>query len=512
MRRFIKKLSIGEKIAIATFCFIALLYVGCSMHDIYCGGDGMMFTTVGDVVEESNVVVEEESEATEVVVKQTNKGSVKNIIRRFVALQKLVLDLQKRVSLIIDFNTVDNEVQEQISNIEKENSVVTLKDELNQDVIEDATLNTPDQPVEQEPAVPVHTHEYNDEVVNPTCAENGYTVYSCECGDTYNADTKEKLGHAYESAVVSATCTKDGYTTYTCERCNHSYTDNKTGAFGHSYTKEVVEPTYTSEGYTKHTCSTCGDVYKDNYKNKLVYYEEVNQTVYATTDVNIRKGPGTSYDKVGRLHSGNSITRIGIGENGWSKVKYNGETAYISSNYLTKTKPVPPFDGTTPSADIQAKRDANPNLVGVLYIPSVGMSPVNVYRPAYKNELQSLADKKNSAYAAGVYMFPELEINRIEIGDHNTHNFCYNKKIAVGDTAYLNMGNRVVRMRCVSTVKSMSVNDYVTNGGSYDGMIVTIACSGDGGRTVNCWSITSDSDVSYETLYEIVTAHCKIVY
>ena len=69
------------------------------------------------------------------------------------------------------------------------------------------------------------------------------------------------------------------------------------------------------------------------------YYNYVNQTVYATANVNIRKGADTSYEKVGLLKKGKSITRTAIGSNGWSKVSYNGTVAYISSSYLTTKKP-----------------------------------------------------------------------------------------------------------------------------------------------------------------------------
>ena len=72
------------------------------------------------------------------------------------------------------------------------------------------------------------------------------------------------------------------------------------------------------------------------------YYNYVNQTVYATANVNIRKGADTSYEKVGLLKKGKSITRTAIGSNGWSRVSYNGKTAYIASKYLSKKNPNAP--------------------------------------------------------------------------------------------------------------------------------------------------------------------------
>ena len=70
-----------------------------------------------------------------------------------------------------------------------------------------------------------------------------------------------------------------------------------------------------------------------------VVFTEVDETVYATTAVNIRTGPSTTFKKIGMLSYGDPIQRIGIGANGWSKVLYNGETAYMYSDYLSTIRP-----------------------------------------------------------------------------------------------------------------------------------------------------------------------------
>lgn len=68
-------------------------------------------------------------------------------------------------------------------------------------------------------------------------------------------------------------------------------------------------------------------------------FSEVNETVYAVTNANIRSGPGTDYAIVGGLHYGHSITRVGIGEDGWSMVLYNDEIAYIFTVLLSYNRP-----------------------------------------------------------------------------------------------------------------------------------------------------------------------------
>lgn len=73
---------------------------------------------------------------------------------------------------------------------------------------------------------------------------------------------------------------------------------------------------------------------------KNVVFTEVNETVYATGTVNIRTGPSISFTRIGSLPKGQAIQRIAVGDNGWSKVVYKGETAYISSAYLSTDRPV----------------------------------------------------------------------------------------------------------------------------------------------------------------------------
>ncbi len=72
---------------------------------------------------------------------------------------------------------------------------------------------------------------------------------------------------------------------------------------------------------------------------KEVKFEEVNETMYAKQDCNVRKSWSTDSDKVGYLISGKEVTRTGIGDNGWSRIKYNGQDYYVSTTLLTKEKP-----------------------------------------------------------------------------------------------------------------------------------------------------------------------------
>ena len=187
------------------------------------------------------------------------------------------------------------------------------------------------QPKETEPTEP-------EKVEKPTEPEP--TAPPTEPKPTEPKPTDPPHQHNYTKTVVAPTCKEKGYDLYKCDGCKDSYKDNYVDKLAHEYQVETVAPTKDKQGYDLHTCKLCGDTYKDNYVDKVITYTEVNETVYAKSTVNIRKGPSTDYEKIGQLNEGDSITRIGIGDNSWSKVIYNDQEMYIHSDYLSKIKPV----------------------------------------------------------------------------------------------------------------------------------------------------------------------------
>lgn len=67
--------------------------------------------------------------------------------------------------------------------------------------------------------------------------------------------------------------------------------------------------------------------------------EKVDELVYATSTVNIRSRWNADSFIVGGLYENDQIHRVAILENGWSKVSYNSEYAYIRSDFLTTERP-----------------------------------------------------------------------------------------------------------------------------------------------------------------------------
>ncbi|MGC4376643.1 SH3 domain-containing protein [Fictibacillus sp. Mic-4] len=56
--------------------------------------------------------------------------------------------------------------------------------------------------------------------------------------------------------------------------------------------------------------------------------------VVDATSLNVRKGPGTSYKKIGSLKDKTKVTVYLITKNNWAKIKYSQSTAFVSNEFL----------------------------------------------------------------------------------------------------------------------------------------------------------------------------------
>lgn len=104
-------------------------------------------------------------------------------------------------------------------------------------------------------------HTYSKVVTAPTCIEDGYTTYTCACGDSYTADEVPATGHNMTlSEVVAPTCEEDGYTVYICANgCGTTENRDVTAKKGHDYASEItLEPTCISQGIITFTCKNDG--------------------------------------------------------------------------------------------------------------------------------------------------------------------------------------------------------------------------------------------------------------
>lgn len=62
-------------------------------------------------------------------------------------------------------------------------------------------------------------------------------------------------------------------------------------------------------------------------------------TLWSTSSVNIRTGPGTDFDVLGTIAPGRSVTATEADSDGWQQVNRDGVAGWIKSTYLSETEP-----------------------------------------------------------------------------------------------------------------------------------------------------------------------------
>ncbi len=138
-------------------------------------------------------------------------------------------------------------------------------------------------------------------------------------------------------STIKVTTKKEGTATVTISPDSTGITDVNTEELvsisSKTDTVTVKSEASSNSSSSNSTSSSSGE------NTQAPSFTTVNETVYATSSVNVRSSYSTSSSVIGSLNKGDSVTRIGKGSNGWSKVKYNNKTAYISSSYLSTEKP-----------------------------------------------------------------------------------------------------------------------------------------------------------------------------
>lgn len=128
-----------------------------------------------------------------------------------------------------------------------------------------------------------HEHSYEEKVVEPTCTEKGYTLYTCECGDEYEANEVPATGHDTElKNAKEATCTAGGYSgDKVCKTCGETLEKgNNVAALGHNF----------KDG----KCTRCGEKSATNNENPFVDVKDSEayyfDPVFWAVGKNITKG------------------------------------------------------------------------------------------------------------------------------------------------------------------------------------------------------------------------------
>ena len=114
-----------------------------------------------------------------------------------------------------------------------------------------------------------HEHAYETTVIAPTCAQEGYTLHKCECGDEYKDNFTPTVGHEAAEPVYDTRQEADVFTSLTiveqtlCKHCGTQLGIKE-------YRVTVVEQTYSYDGQL-HEPVLGGDKLPAYIKAKPVY-------------------------------------------------------------------------------------------------------------------------------------------------------------------------------------------------------------------------------------------------
>ena len=136
-----------------------------------------------------------------------------------------------------------------------------------------------------------HAHTYTESVVKPTCTEQGYTLHTCSCGDSYRDTVTDALGHdLVHHDAKAATCTEIGWEEFdTCSRCDYT-TYREIAALGHDYVNGI--------------CTVCGEKISEGLQYRL----SSDETYYLVSGI----GTCTDTDvRIPSMHNGLPVTSIG---------------------------------------------------------------------------------------------------------------------------------------------------------------------------------------------------------
>ena len=118
--------------------------------------------------------------------------------------------------------------------------------------------------------IPANGHTSADIVienrVEPTCTEHGScdnVTYCSACDAELSREhvVLDAIGHNHNATVTAPTCTEQGYTTYTCH-CGDTYVDHEIEALGHTPSDWITdaEPQIGVPGSKHKACTVCGEI------------------------------------------------------------------------------------------------------------------------------------------------------------------------------------------------------------------------------------------------------------
>lgn len=172
--------------------------------------------------------------------------------------------------------------------------------------------------------------------VQPSDAALGATAPSAS--ETAVTETKE-TGHYYVTAVLTI-------------RSGAGTEFDKVGAYAAGDELDVIAS--TSNGWKK---IADGKYVIDDFLSSTPPETELNQTFYATGEINVRSGPGTDYPITKTLAAGDPISVVSVTSTGWYRT---AKGTYVKSDVCTSTPPATPTPAPTPKPTAAPKPTPTP--------------------------------------------------------------------------------------------------------------------------------------------------------
>lgn len=127
----------------------------------------------------------------------------------------------------------------------------------------------------------------------------------------------------------------------------HQYTVTESGKIGQNVAQTDIrlqEERKAAEEAARLEAEAAAKAEEEAKKDLGMVFSAVQETVTAKDATNLRDIPSQGEDSTVMLtlQNGQTATRIGVSDKGWSKLEYNGETYYAISNYLTTDLTVKP--------------------------------------------------------------------------------------------------------------------------------------------------------------------------
>ena len=112
---------------------------------------------------------------------------------------------------------------------------------------------------EKEIDATIHTHKYKTIKIAPTCTEQGYTLYRCDCGYEYKNNFVQPKHDYVLVEYIEPTCETDGREWYKCANCGEEKVVVLQAA-GHKFGQwiEQEKPTCEKDGFALRQCKRCG--------------------------------------------------------------------------------------------------------------------------------------------------------------------------------------------------------------------------------------------------------------